>query len=69
MMAGQKYYAVYNGKQGTQIYLTWDEVRRSNFLNYSPYSCRAEDIRDERRVQLRRQAHAFRNVPVSVRTQ
>lgn len=29
-MAGQKYYAVYNGREGTQIYLTWDEVRRSS---------------------------------------
>ena len=26
-MPKQKYYAVHNGREGTQIYLTWDEVR------------------------------------------
>ena len=26
-MARQKYYAVHNGREGTQIYLTWNEVR------------------------------------------
>ena len=26
-MVKQKYYAVYGGREGFQIYLTWDEVR------------------------------------------
>ena len=26
-MPQQKYYAVHNGRQGTQIYQTWEEVR------------------------------------------
>ena len=25
--AKQKYYAVHGGREGTQIYMTWDEVR------------------------------------------
>lgn len=30
-MAKEKYYAVSNGREGTQIYQTWDEVRRCSY--------------------------------------
>ncbi|KAI0762728.1 PIF1-like helicase-domain-containing protein [Fomes fomentarius] len=40
-MAGQKYYAVYNGREGTQIYLTWDEVRRGRRFVCVGFECRA----------------------------
>lgn len=30
-MTKQKFYAVHNGRGGTQIYTTWEEVRRKSF--------------------------------------